>query len=146
MFGIAGRPGDPGHLRQGPVLDVLAELIEEVLLPGLPFLGGCTAGRDRFDDRSACTTVVEQRIPRSRRRVLVEIEHGVVAEVAREGVGGAVSKIGREGCPGEVLVDLPGHASGLQHFRECRKYPERIVCTESIAGHRSGAMAVSAAR
>ncbi len=41
---------------------------------------------------------------------------GLSVIVTSEGVGRAVAEIRREGLPGEILIDLPAHAGGLQHF------------------------------
>ena len=106
---------------------------------------GGRRARDGVDDLGARAAVVEQRRARSGRRVLIEVKHRIVGVVAGEGIAGPVSEIRREGCTGEVLVNLPAHAGRLQHFGEGLPDEVRIVDAEAVVGDRSGAEAVGAA-
>ncbi len=118
VLGVARGRHDIGHLRQLPAVHVAAEVVEQMLGPRLPILLSCTCARNEIDDLGARAAVVEQRRPGGGRRILIHIQHRIVGEVAREGIGGAVSQVGGEGRAGEVLIDLPAHAGGLQHFWE----------------------------
>ena len=116
MFGITGRRHDPGNLRQGTVLHVAAELVEQVLGPGQPIRLGRPRAGDDVDDPGARRRVLEQRRVHRSRRVLIEVKYRIVAEVAGEGIACSVPEIRREGRPRQILVELPAHAGRLQHF------------------------------
>jgi hypothetical protein len=124
MFGITGRRADPGNLRQVAALYVASELIEQMLGPVVPCLRGCKRAGDDVDDLRARRCVVKQGRSGSGSRVLIEVKHRIVGEVAGEAIARPVPEIRREGSPGEVLVDLPAHAGSLQHFGE--RLPDEV--------------------
>src|SRR5215813_984180 len=123
VFGITGRRHDPGNLRQCAARYILSELVEQVLGPGQPSRLRRPSTRKEIYDLSSCAAVLEKRAICRSIQILVEVEQGIIGKVAGEGIAGTVAEIRPEGLPGEVLIDLPGYAGLLEHFRESRKDP-----------------------
>src|SRR5262245_52844856 len=120
MFGISGGRGDPGDLRQLTALHIFSEIIELALGPSCPILLGCSTGWDNAQYISACGGIIEKWCSRRCGRILIEVKHRAIREVAREGIAEPlpISEKRRSGRAGKVLIDLPTHPGFLQHFGE----------------------------
>jgi len=146
MLGVTSGRNNPGNLGEFPALHVASELIELALCPRQPirYRGPCS--RNSIDDFRPCAAVLEQWACRGGRCILVEVEQWIVGEIADEAIAQPVSEVRREGLSGKILVDFPANPGGIQHLREGRECPIRVVRAETVGGSRPSAQAVRAAR
>ncbi len=143
VLGVAGRRDHPRDLGQRTVLHVGLELVEQAQGPGLPGRGRGAGRRLGGRQLRAGAGIIEQRAARAGRRILGKVQQRIIGEIAVETVGWAsVPEVRRERGACQVLIDSPGHARLVQHFR--KRLPGQVVAqrTEAVAGNRARSEAI----
>src|ERR1700679_2573941 len=107
MLAIGLRRDDPRHLRQGVVLDVALQLLEE----------GAAVKCTAIEEIGSGARFLEQRAARLSVLILQEVEKRIVAEIADERIVGEAFELRRRETQADVLIDLPRNAGSFELFR-----------------------------